>query len=119
MRTGPTNQNLKNLITELKILSSTSNAGIWKRIALDLEAPSRNKRVVNLSRINKCGKENEIIIVPGKVLASGEIDKKLVVTAWQFSEQAKEKITKAKGTCMTIPELMKKNIKPSQMRVLG
>ncbi len=120
MRTGPTNPNLKTLIRELKTLSSTSNAGIWKKIALDLEAPSRNKRVVNLSRINKCGKENEIIIVPGKVLASGEIDKKLIVTAWQFSEQAKEKIANAKGTCMTIPELMKKNnIKPSQMRVIG
>lgn len=110
---------MKSLITELNILSSKSNAPVWKRLALDLEKPTRKRRVVNLSRINKYGKENEIIIVPGKLLASGELDKKITVAAWQFSEQAKIKISEAKGTCLSIPELMKKNLKPSQMRIIG
>lgn len=119
MRTGPTNPNLKKLIKELKILSSTSKGELWRRIALDLEKPARKKNVVNLSRINKFGKESEIIVVPGKVLASGAVDKKLTVAAWQFSEQAKDKISRVKGTCLTIPELLKKNPKPSQVRIIG
>ena len=66
-RTGPTNIVLLNLISELKKNSIEQNSAIWKRLAIDLERPARQRRVINLSKINMHAKDNEIIVVPGKV----------------------------------------------------
>jgi len=115
MRTGPENPELRNLIRELKI----QNAPFWKRIAYDLEKPTRNRRVVNISRIEKNLQKNEIAVIPGKVLGAGEISRSVTVAAWQFSGQAKEKITKAKGTCLSIQELVRKKPKLSEVRIIG
>ena len=115
MRTGPTNPYLKTLIRELKQLSREQNVNIWKRVAEDLSKSTRQRRVVNLSRINTYTKANETVIVPGKVLASGELDHKVEIAAFQFSEAAKKKVK----TLMKIQELMKKNPKGKKVRIIG
>ena len=118
-RTGPTNKNLKNLIEELKKLSIDKNSLFWKRVALDLEKPTRQKRVVNLSRINNFTKENDIIIVPGKVLGSGLLNHKLIIAAYNFSDGALEKIQKANAKAISINELMKDNINGKGIKIIG
>ncbi len=119
MRTGPTNEELSRLISELRKASAVQKVGLWKRIAFDLEKPTRNRRVVNLTRIDKNSNKNELVVVPGKVLGAGEITKGVIVAAWQFSGQAKEKIIKAKGDCMSIEELLAKKPKLSEVRIIG
>ncbi len=119
MRTGPTNEQLKQLIIELKKKAYSGNAMLWKRIAADLEKPSRRRRVVNLSRISRYTNSGEIIIVPGKVLSSGELDKKITIAAWQFSKDAFDKISKANSKAMTIPELMQSNPDGKNVRIIG
>lgn len=119
MRTGPTNQELKKLIEELKKASALQKVGFWKRIAFDLEKPTRNRRAVNISRIDKSSNGKELIVVPGKVLGAGEINKSVIVAAWQFSSQAREKIKNAKGDCMSIEELIAKKPKLSDLRIIG
>jgi large subunit ribosomal protein L18e len=116
---GTTNEHLRTLISDLKTLSSKNNINIWKRIARDLERPSRQRREVNLSRINRYAKDNETVIVPGKVLAAGSLNKKVTIAAWQFSDQALVKIKDSKSTSMSIEELMKKNPKGQKVRILG
>ena len=118
-RTGPTNEKLKKLIVELKRLAIEKNIPLWKRIATDLEKPTRQRRVVNLSRINRYTKENEIIIVPGKVLGSGLLNHKLTIAAWQFSEGALEKIKKIDAKAIKINDLMKEEIKGKRIRIIG
>ena len=71
------NNQLTSLIIELKKQSIQNKVNIWKRIASDLEGPTAKRRVVNLSRINRYAKANDIVVVPGKVLSMGEINKKL------------------------------------------
>ncbi len=107
------------LIEELKKTSISQNSGIWKRIAIDLEKPTRQRRNVNVSRIDRFAGKNELIVVPGKVLGAGEISKSVIVAAWQFSGQAREKITKAKGDCMSLQELLAKKPKISELRIIG
>lgn len=111
------NKNLQQLICDLKKKSIDEDSGIWKRLAVDLEKSTRQRRVVNLSRINLFTKDNDVIVVPGKVLASGIIDHKLTVAAFNFSSQAKEKILEAKGQCLSIDELMDKKLKG--VRIIG
>ncbi|MDP7115849.1 MAG: 50S ribosomal protein L18e, partial [Candidatus Woesearchaeota archaeon] len=73
-RTGATNDGMKTLIVELLKKASTDKIPLWKRVASDLSKPTRQRRIVNLSRINRFTKENETIVVPGKVLGDGLLD---------------------------------------------
>lgn len=118
-RTGPTNQYLNELITELKKKASVDGTVFWKRIATDLEKPTRQRRVVNLSRIDRHTKQGEIIVVPGKVLSDGELNHSLTIAAWQFSQKALDKINDKKAKAITIQELMKTNIKGKRVRIIG
>jgi len=109
-----TNPHLIKLIRDLKKLANKEKVKLWKRIADELEKSTRRKREVNLRRINRATKENETIIVPGKVLSIGEINHKVNVAAFQFSQQAKTKVN-----AMTIEELMKQNPKAKGVRIIG
>tara|TARA_Y100000310_G_C20299247_1_gene630967 strand:+ start:28 stop:387 length:360 start_codon:yes stop_codon:yes gene_type:complete len=116
-RTGPQTLELQNLLLDIKKVSLKSN--FWKRIAKDLSKPTRQRRVVNLYKINKYAKEGETIIVPGKVLSIGELDKKVNIAAYQFSTQAKIKIENKQGSVITIKELLEKNPQGKKVRILG
>ncbi|MFC1754008.1 50S ribosomal protein L18e [Thermoproteota archaeon] len=118
-RTGPSNVQLRGLIQLLKKQGSEQKVNIWKRIAKDLEKSARNKRIVNVYSLDKNTKENENIIVPGKVLGTGEINHKVNVAAFDFSDGAKKKISQAKGTCMHIADMLQKNPKGKDLRIIG
>jgi large subunit ribosomal protein L18e len=113
------NEQLQGLIRELKKHSSSQKAPIWKRVASDLEKPTRQRRIVNLTRINRYTKENEIIVVPGKVLGTGELDHRVTIAAYNFSKQALDKIARSKGTVYSIYEFMQKNPKGQKTRIIG
>ena len=112
------NMQLQTLVRGLKRLSIDNQAKLWKRIATDLERSTRNRRAVNVYKIDAHAKDGEIIIVPGKVLGDGEMTKKVTVAAYQFSDIAREKIAK-NGKVLTIQELMKQNPKGAKVRILG
>lgn len=117
-RTGPTNYQLQGLIEELEKKATESGIKLWKRIAKDLKKPSRQRRTVNIYKIDKYAREGETVVVPGKVLNIGELNKKVEVAAFSFSEAAKEKISKV-GRAIGIEELMKKNPEGKRVRILG
>ncbi len=112
------NPALGTLIQELKKCAIEQDVALWKRIATDLEKPTRGKRIVNVYKIEQYAKPNETVIVPGKVLGMGELSKKVTVAAYSFSEEAKQKIN-GKGTAITILELVEKNPKGKGVRILG
>jgi large subunit ribosomal protein L18e len=113
-----TNQELKNLIRFLEKAAREKNAKIWKAVAKLLSKSSRKRIVVNISKINRHTKKGETIVVPGKVLAAGEIKHPVIIAAYAFSQTAKIKITKAKGKCLSISELVEKNPKGSNVKII-
>ncbi|MEM3874394.1 MAG: 50S ribosomal protein L18e [Candidatus Bathyarchaeia archaeon] len=118
-RIKATNPELIETIRFLKKQSRENKAKIWKSIA-ELLAKSRRKRIaVNISRLNRYTNKNETVVVPGKVLGAGEIDHPITVAAFSFSQKAKEKISKARGKCLSIIELVKKNPKGSNVKIIG
>lgn len=112
------NERLKELIGSLKKQSMEQQSNIWKRIALELERPTRYHRVVNLSRIEKYCDDNDIIIVPGKVLSGGELTKKVTIAAYAFSRKTAEKIA-SKADIITIEEAMRKYPKGNNLKIIG
>jgi len=114
-----TNPTLIALIQELKKQANENDAPIWKDIASRLEKSSRNWPEVNLDRISRYTGEKETAIIPGKVLSTGNLTKKVSIAAWSFSEKSQEKIKSAGGKYMSIEELLKSNPKGKDVRILG
>ena len=103
----------------MKKKSLDEKVNIWKRIASDLERPTRMRRITNLFNIDMHSKDGEIIIVPGKILGTGDLNKKLTIAAYDFSDKAQKKIIKSGSTAMTLKEFMSKNPKGNKVRILG
>jgi len=90
----------------------------WLPVAEVLSFPRRKRIEMNLNEINKNSKEGETVLVPGKVLSQGELDKKIKIAALNFSEKAKEKIIKAGASSLSILELIEKNPGAEGVKVL-
>ncbi len=118
-RIKSTNPDLLSLIRFLRKKSRENKAAIWRRVAETLSKSKRRRIAVNISRISRYTKENDEVIVPGKVLGSGVINHPVKVAAFAFSDKARTKIIKAKGECLTIPELAEMNPKGSNVKIIG
>ncbi len=114
-----TNPNLVELISELKKKARENEAPIWRDVARRLEAPSGNRAEVNVSRIARYASENETIVIAGKILGAGDIDKKVTIAAYRSSDSAKKKIESAGGRVISLTDLVKENPKGSNVRIMG
>ena len=117
-RTGSTSLTLNKLIIDLNKLGRKENVKLWKRLSEDLSRSTRQRREVNIHTISRHTKEGEIAVIPGKVLSKGELNKKLTVAAYKFSEESKNKINKV-GKAISIKQLMQENPKGKNVRILG
>jgi len=113
-----TNPELIDLITLLKRESREKQAGIWLDIAEYL-SKSRSQRVsVNLSKISRHTKRADTVVVPGKILGSGSLNHAVTVASFDASEKAKAKLVAAKAKYISISELLKKNPKGSNVKII-
>ncbi len=112
------NEELQGLIAELKKAAIENKVKLWKRIAEDLEKPTRQRRAVNVYKLSQHASKDEVLVVPGKVLGNGELDGKVEVAAQSFSEEALKKI-KSKGKALSLKELVKNNPKGKKVRIIG
>jgi len=64
----------------------------WIEVASLLSMPRRKRPDFNLFEINNKAKDGETVVVAGKVLSGGNIDKKIRVVAFSFSKIAEEKL---------------------------
>jgi large subunit ribosomal protein L18e len=88
-------------------------------VAVRLEKPTRAQPSVNVSRLERTLAQGETAVVPGKVLASGQLTKPVTVAAWGFSEGAKAKIAAAGGKALSIGELVQQNPAGAKVRIIG
>jgi len=114
-RSGPTSYIVRRTVSEL----SRTGSRAWRAVAEALEKPSRRRVAVNLSRINRVAGEGEMIVVPGKVLGAGRIEKRLTIAALAFSMGALRKIREAGGEAITLMEAAKRNPSGSRVRIVG
>jgi len=103
------------LLSLIEVLSKDKKP-IWKKVIYELSRPRRNRVEVNLSKIEAYGNEGGTVLIPGKVLGSGDISKKLTVAAFSISDTARKLITDAGGKVISIESLYKSN--PSGRDVL-
>jgi len=111
--TGPSNYYNRKLIRELW----KTKRRIWKKVSKKLSGPRRERIEANLYRINKKTKENDVIVVPGKVLGLGEIDHKLTIACLNCSKTARKKIETSGSKLLSIEELLEQNPEGKEVKV--
>ncbi|MFH1503362.1 MAG: 50S ribosomal protein L18e [Candidatus Diapherotrites archaeon] len=102
----------------VKTLIAAKKNAKWNEIAQILSRPRRKRINLNLDEINQDSKEGEIIVVPGKVLSEGEIEKKIKIVAFNFSEKAKEKLLSAKCNVSYIIDEIKSNPSAKGIKII-
>ena len=113
------NSELVQSIISLKKAARDNDATIWRSIAKRLEGPSRNWPTVNISKLEYNSQKNSKIVVPGKLMGSGNLTKKVTVSAYSFTKSATEKIEKAGGKCLQYNDFIKSNPKGKDVMVIG
>jgi large subunit ribosomal protein L18e len=101
-----TNIHKRKLIRQLEKLSDKTDKAIWEKVSEILSRPRRKRVAVNIGKINRLANDGEIIIVPGKVLGGGLLEKKLVVIAESFSKTAWQKILDNGGKPYTLYDVV-------------
>ncbi|HPD81775.1 MAG TPA: 50S ribosomal protein L18e [Candidatus Pacearchaeota archaeon] len=99
------------------ILAAKKNNS-WVEVAGLLSRPRRKRINFNLDEINQKCNEGESIIIPGKVLSQGKIEKKIKIIAFNFSEKAKEKLLSSKCQITYISDEIKSNPSAKGLKIL-
>jgi len=92
----------------LERAGKVQKAPIWTAAAEFLARPEGTRVEVNLGRVSRMAEDGEVFFVPGKVLGTGIVDKKLVVGAFSFSASARSKLEAAGGLALSVEQFLKK-----------
>lgn len=86
-----------------------SQNAIWKKVAYELNRPRRSQVEVNLSKLSTIVKEGDTVLVPGKVLGSGNLDKKVTIAAFSFTKSASMLLAKTGSKQVSFEKLLESN----------
>jgi len=111
------NPRLRSLIADLKSAAREGDGDVWSDVAERLEKPRRTHAEVNLGRIERYAREDETVVVPGKVLGSGVLQKDVTVAAVDFSKTAERKIDQV-GESLGLEQALEQHPDGSNVRVI-
>ncbi len=101
----------KNVVREwLSTLESGSKEGQYKNLSKKLHGlvarPSRSRPPVSLHKLNKSTKEGDNVVVPAKVLSTGNIEHKINIAALEYSAEALMQLQSKGCRVMNLSEML-------------
>ena len=108
-----------NTIWTLRKAFKKNKAPIWRLLENELSGPRSNRREVNVRELANVTKNNEVVIVPGKVLGAGAIGHRLTVCTFSISEIAARKIIGSGGKIITLDDLVQNHPDGTGVRIIG
>ena len=114
-----TNQVVIQMVKLLKQSSIKNDAPIWSKLAKLALKTSSARRVVNLTKINDVTKENDVIVVPGKVLGTGNVLHKVTLSSFSISNSAAKKIIESGGKIISFSEMIEKFPTGKGVNIIG
>jgi large subunit ribosomal protein L18e len=116
--TPPSNPLAKQAVVMLERAGKKNQAPIWLAASRRLGSPAATKVQVNVGKISRLTAAGGAVFVPGKVLGTGTIDKKIEIGAFSYSASARAKIEASGGSAMTVEEFLVKHPKGSGVRLV-
>lgn len=107
--------------TNLEIVESLRIARknkAWSEITKIISGPARQYSSVNLEQIDKETKVGDTVVIPGKVLSSGNLTKKVKICALSISKMAKEKLKETKSEYSSLIDEIKSNSKGVGIKII-
>lgn len=90
----------------------------WKSLAKFLSSGSRNYASVNLKQIDQKTTAGDTVLIPGKVLGTGDLSKKVRICSLSISQSAKDKLKKSKSEYASILDEIKINKKAEGLKII-
>ncbi len=97
------------IMTLEKAKESGKNAGLSESAIFKASKPRRQRVKVTLLKLQKYAKDNDNIIVPGKVLGTGKISKKFNISAIEYSKSSLERLKEAGCNIVDIKNMIEKD----------
>lgn len=113
------NPQRRSIITELKKNKQLRESGLWVQVANLLDKSRKNRRAVNLHKINKHTQAGDTVVVPGKVLGEGLLEHGVNIAAYKFSKGAKDKIKASGGKTLGLMDLAETNPVGKNIKIIG
>jgi large subunit ribosomal protein L18e len=104
------------LLETIELLQE-QDAAVWSSVAENLGKVNRRRAEINLSDIERIAEEGDTVVVPGKVLGSGYLNKEVTVAAFKASNSAKDQINDG-GEFMFIQDLVEENPEGENVQVI-
>ncbi len=116
MRKDVKNIQTTKLIDGLYRISKDKNKDIYSAIAMCLETPARKNKAVNLSKLQKLSYilDGDVIVIPGKLLGFGDLDKKITIYANGFSKSVVAKYKNIKP----LSSLLKEDVDYKKIKII-
>jgi large subunit ribosomal protein L18e len=110
---------LNNTITSLRNAYKEKKSPIWKALEKKFKNTRSKYSEVNISKLDNITKEGDVVIVPGKVLGSGILEHKIILSAFAISVTALKKIVDSGGKVITINDLVEQYPDGKGVRIIG
>tara|TARA_Y100000590_G_C15630798_1_gene981134 strand:+ start:446 stop:790 length:345 start_codon:yes stop_codon:yes gene_type:complete len=111
--------NLIQLIKELKAASRKNEAPIWLKIAKSALKSNSNKKTINLKKIDKLTDEGNAVVISGKVLGTGQLSHKILVSSFSISNSAAKKIKESGGQILQFSDMIEKFPTGKGVKIIG
>lgn len=90
----------------------------WQGLVKIISGPTRGYSSVNLERIDKNTTAGDTVVVPGKILSSGNLTKKVRICALSISKSALHKLKETKSEYCSIKDEIKLNSKAAGIKII-
>ncbi|TLY04757.1 MAG: 50S ribosomal protein L18e [Thaumarchaeota archaeon] len=114
-----TGQVILQMAKQLRGASKKNNAPIWLKLAELALKPSRSRRVINLGQLDKFVNDNDVVVVPGKVLGTGNISHKITLCSFSISTTGAKKVTQSGGKLVDFAYLIKNHPTGKGVKIIG
>ncbi len=102
-----TSHKIRETVNTLLEISRENNTPLWRDMARRISESRQGYADLNVGKISKMCNDGDIIVVPGKVLGSGYLEKKVKISAMDASEKALKKIKASGSEFVSLVELAK------------
>lgn len=113
------NPMVREVVKKIRAVSKAGNKSFWSSVEEMILSPRSRRPEVNVGKVSKLTKANDVVLVPGKLLGDGLIDHPVTVGALFASKSAVKKVVEAGGTYLPMTEFIDRFPEGSNVKVLG
>ena len=111
--------NLVQLVKELKSASKKNEAPIWSKIAKNALKSNSNKRTINLKKIDALTDDGNAVVISGKILGTGNLSHKVLVSSFSISNSAAKKIKESGGEVLQFSDMIDRFPTGKGVKIIG